>query len=44
MSKYLSVGGHLEYKGSWKKTTLSRYMTTLSCHITFYILKIVLTN
>ncbi|VAI30946.1 unnamed protein product [Triticum turgidum subsp. durum] len=24
MSKYLSVGGHLEYKGSWKKTTLSR--------------------
>lgn len=24
MSKYLSVGGRLEYKGSWKKTTLSR--------------------
>ncbi|VAH33731.1 unnamed protein product [Triticum turgidum subsp. durum] len=24
MSKYLSVGGHFEYKGSWKKTTLSR--------------------
>ncbi|XP_020176896.1 lysine-specific demethylase JMJ21 isoform X1 [Aegilops tauschii subsp. strangulata] len=24
MSKYLSVGGHLEYKCSWKKTTLSR--------------------
>ncbi|XP_037486175.1 F-box protein At1g78280-like isoform X2 [Triticum dicoccoides] len=24
MSKYLFVGGHFEYKGSWKKTTLSR--------------------
>jgi len=25
MSKCLSIGGPLEYKGSWKKTTLSRY-------------------
>ncbi|CAM0873492.1 unnamed protein product [Alopecurus aequalis] len=24
MSKYLSIGGDIEYKGSWKKTTLSR--------------------
>jgi hypothetical protein len=24
MSKCLSIGGPLEYKGSWKKTTLSR--------------------
>jgi hypothetical protein len=27
MSKCLSIGGPLEYKGSWKKTTLCRYVT-----------------
>lgn len=26
MTKCLSIGGPLEYKGSWKKTTLCRYV------------------
>lgn len=35
MSKCLSVGGLLVYRGSWKKTALSRYVPILYCDVTF---------